>query len=227
MVIFDQEDLIRQDAEKMRRKQYVYANDNEEPTKEKTFFSSKRKEKKPKLKKARKVAKTFLDITSIRDIAENGAFILENGFMDMEQIQNSDLKYVSEGEAETLIDRLSTFFKLYKYDFIFMGMNYPTYTSSQQQYWHTILKKKRKEFGNDYFLIPSIKQKIQKLIDVEKEDSDQEYYIIYFAVDEKDYKEKRKLIRQHLNVKRESISIDKKMDILFKIYNQNSKIMNR
>ncbi|MBC1937787.1 hypothetical protein HCA69_15565 [Listeria grandensis] len=222
MAIFDQEDLIKQDAKKMnQRVSGAYLNELDEVP------EGKRKKPKQKKEKKTKFKGSFLAITPLRDIAANGAFILENGFLDIEQVQSYDLKYVSEEEGWGLTEDLATFLKVYKDDMKFMGMNYPTYTSSQQQYWHNRYKKAKQKYGDDYFLLPSMRQRINRLVRVEKEDADQEFYLIYFSEDEKDYKAKRNLIRQRLTTKKEELTVEKKIDILFKLYNPNSKILTR
>ncbi|MBC1228812.1 hypothetical protein, partial [Listeria booriae] len=170
MAIFDQEDLIKQDAKKMqKRTSGAYLEDIDDVP------VSKRKKPKQKKQKKTKFKGSFLQITPLRDIAANGAFILENGFLDIEQVQSYDLKYVSEEEGWGLTEDFATFLKVYKDDAKFMGMNYPTYTSSQQQYWHNRYKKAKQQYGDDYFLLPSMRQRIHRLVQVEKEDADQEF----------------------------------------------------
>lgn len=177
-------------------------------------------EKKRLLKEDKKVYSETKEKLEIISMTEEGYFKTKTGFLDIFQIESMDIKGMNEIEARTVILSFAYMLKIYNEDLKIISMNYPTNTKTQQAY----LEKKIKECTNKdylYFLEKSLKQ----LRLVEKVRSDREFYCMIFAKDEKEMRDNREnILSNSKSIGVYAIETEKKINILRKLNNMNSKV---
>ncbi|MGL5751366.1 MAG: hypothetical protein ACRCXT_12610 [Paraclostridium sp.] len=186
------------------------------------FKKNKELDEKTLLKKeAKKVNKSILDIMPIKDIGEDDFFETEYGYMNIYQIETKDVYSLNNDEVFKHVSDFSSFIRVYKDDFKILCMQYPINTKAQQDY----LIGKLNKCQNDkqiYFL----EKRIKELKFLEKYRFNKEFYIFIYAKDNKTKFEKEDLLfrvsNSSLNIKK--LSVAKKVNILFKLNNQNSTI---
>ena len=177
-------------------------------------------EKKRLLKEDKKVYSETKEKLEILSMTEEGYFKTKTGFLDIFQIESMDIKGMNEIEARTVILSFAYMLKVYNEDLKIISMNYPTNTKIQQAYF----EKKIKECTNKdylYFLEKSLKQ----LRLVEKVRSDREFYCMIFAKDEKEMRDNREnILSNSKSIGVYAIETEKKINILRKLNNMNSKV---
>ncbi|HDR7495342.1 TPA: hypothetical protein QCX40_006112, partial [Bacillus cereus] len=105
-----------------------------------------KKEKEKKVKKAKKkekpphIKKSIAEIIPIIDMTESGVFEFreEQGFVDILQIQGTDIYSLNEEEAEFAIYHLAHYYQSYQESIKIVSMNFPVSTEPQQRF---LLKK--------------------------------------------------------------------------------------
>lgn len=104
-----------------------------------------KKEKEKKVKKAKKkenhlIKKSIAEIIPIIDMTESGVFEFreEQGFVDILQIQGTDIYSMNEEEAEFAIYHLAHYYQSYQESIKIVSMNFPVSTEPQQRF---LLKK--------------------------------------------------------------------------------------
>ena len=144
-------------------------------------------------------------------------YMNDKSYVDIMQIVTKDLISASESEIEFDMLQFEKFYKMYAADCKIIGINFPTDTKRQQQYFQ------HKINTTDNPLFKEILQtKYDELVDVNLYYTDREYYLMIFCPSYEKYLEARNIITVTLkNVGLISdISVEKKIMILTKLCNK-------
>ena len=146
---------------------------------------------------------------------DKGLFLMrDNSYMDIFRLVTKDLISASESEIELDMLQFEKFYKMYAVDCKMIGINFPTDTKRQQQYYQ------RKIDSTDNPLFRRFLQtKYEELVDVNLYCTDREYYLMIFSESYEKYLEAKSIIAVTLKNAdlAEEISIDKKISILAKL----------
>ena len=149
---------------------------------------------------------------------DKGLFLMrDNSYMDIFRIITKDLISASESEIEFDMLQFEKFYKMYAADCKIIGINFPTDTKRQQQYFQ------HKINTTDNPLFKEILQtKYEELVDVNLYYTDREYYLMIFCPSYEKYLEARNIITVTLkNVGLISdIDTEKKIRIITKLCNK-------
>ena len=149
---------------------------------------------------------------------DKGLFCMSDGsYMDIFRIVTKDLISAAESEIELDMLQWEKFYKMYAADCKIIGINFPTDTKRQQQYYQ------HKIHTADNPLFKEVLQtKYEELVDVNLYYTDREYYLMIFCPSYEKYLEARNIITVTLkNVGLISdISVKKKIMILTKLCNK-------
>ncbi|RGX06270.1 hypothetical protein [Paraclostridium sordellii] len=179
-----------------------------------------KEEKKALKKELKELNKSIIDIFPIVDYEES-FFKTTYGYMNIYQIQSKEVYSLNEKEQEKHICDFSNFLRLYADDFKIICMQFPVNTYLQQEN----IRKKLKTATHPkhkYFL----NKRLNELVFLEKHRYNKEFFIMIFSNNLKDMKEKEHLLFRLSNesIQINNIDYNKKIKILFKLSNQNSKI---
>ena len=168
--------------------------------------------KKNQIKKA-PITRTLLDVFPIRDY-RNDPFVTEDGcLIDLFQIRGRSYYNASAEEVEGLVERLTYFFRMYKPDLKFVGMNYPTNTKNQQAF--LTYKKQQPELAQYEDLI---NEKLATLQYLEENTTDREAFVFVFADSNAQYESLCGLLqRSDFHVMK--VDREKKENIIFQLNN--------
>lgn len=185
--------------------------------KERTTKKAKKKEKPPHIKKS------IAEVIPIIDITESGVFEFreEQGFVDILQIQGTDIYSMNEEEAEYAIYYLAHYYQSYQESIKIVSMNFPVSTEQQQRF----LLKKIETCQNplyERFLV----QKLKELQYLEWGRTNREYFLFVYGENEFVVKERVESSKRYLQrcIPLLEMEEEKKIEILYKLHNQNSKI---
>lgn len=185
--------------------------------KEWTTKKAKKKEKPPHIKKS------IAEVIPIIDITESGVFEFreEQGFVDILQIQGTDIYSMNEEEAEYAIYYLAHYYQSYQESIKIVSMNFPVSTEQQQRF----LLKKIETCQNplyERFLV----QKLKELQYLEWGRTNREYFLFVYGENEFVVKERVESSKRYLQrcIPLLDMEEEKKIEILYKLHNQNSKI---
>lgn len=184
------------------------------------------KEEKQKIKEAKKEAKKIvhsnLEIVPILDYREDGILITKDGFIEIYQIASKDIYALNDEEARIHMYYFTRFLRSYIDDIKLVCMNFPVNTYKQQKY----IKKKINETDNELYK-QFLNQKLLEFEFLENHRSNKEYFIMIFIKKEKDINEKISSIKRSQNIamKFKEIDKEKKTQILFKLNNPNTKLI--
>ncbi|MEK4660176.1 MULTISPECIES: hypothetical protein [Bacillus] len=185
--------------------------------KEKKRKKSKKKEKPPHIKKS------IAEVIPIIDMTESGVFEFreEQGFVDILQIQGTDIYSMNEEEAEYAIYHLAHYYQSYQESIKIVSMNFPVSTEPQQRF----LLKKIETCQNplyERFLV----QKLKELQYLEWGRTNREYFLFVYGENEFVVKERVESSKRYLQrcIPLLEMEEEKKIEILYKLHNQNSKI---
>lgn len=187
----------------------------EEKTKEKKELKEKKKESKNTLISNREVL-PFLDVD------EDNFFVTKQGFLNLYQVKTRDVSNLSEYETMLYIYNFIHFLRNYIDDFKIIAMNFPVNTVKQQEY----LNKKLEETDNPKY-IGFLEEKLNELKFLETHRNNKEFFLMVFMKNEVD---KENLLNklnhmQNVSITLKNINLEKKMKILFKLNNMNTKLM--
>lgn len=176
--------------------------------------------KKVKPKQSQRIPKTVLDSFPIRDYdTQNNYFITdENQIIDIFQVRGKCLYNASDAEIESQIETLAYFYRRYKADIKFIGMNYPTNTKNQQAFLTYMQKRPELERYEDI-----INAKLESLQYLEQHTTDREAFIMIFAKNENHYSTIYDLLNRS-GIRIDRISREKKENIIFQLNNMNKMV---
>ncbi|WP_338631280.1 hypothetical protein [Clostridium baratii] len=184
---------------------------------EKKAEKLKKKKEKEELRKVHHTTKELLPLCSL---TENENSKCKEEYLDIFQIESMDINAMNDYDVRGYILSLTNLFKLYLDDIKIISMNFPANTQVQQNY----VSKKIKECKNEVHL-KFLKERLRQLEAIERIRTNREYYImIYGATEEELEKNKATLISSSASIKINEIGTEKKIKILKKLNNMNSKI---
>ncbi|HBF5866243.1 hypothetical protein KGF43_15560 [Clostridioides sp. ZZV14-6044] len=180
------------------------------------------KQEKKELKNInKKINKDVIELLPFLDVTEKEAFETKDGVMDILQISTCDIYTLNTKEINAHIYTFATFLRTYQDDIKIISMNFPVNTFIQQQYFKRVIEKTT----NPTYL-HFLKIKLDQLERIEFNRENKEFYIFIYASNEKEMDDKINLIFRLSagKFKFSKIDLDKKIKILFKLSNQNTKI---
>lgn len=165
-----------------------------------------------------KITRTLLDVFPIRDYQNNYFLTDDNQIIDIFQIRGKSYYNASDEEIEAMVETLSVFFRLYKADLKFIGMNYPTNTKNQQAF----LTFKQQQPGLEKYE-KIINEKLATLQYLEEKTTDREAFLMIFAKNDNHYDTLCNLINRS-GLHAISIDREKKENIIFQLNNMNKQM---
>ena len=194
---------------------------------EKKIKKEEKKQKKLELKEIRKANKDVLastkELLGFIDVDDDDSIIMKNGYLDIFQIDSKDIYSLTDVETTMNIYNFIAFLRSYQFDIKLITMNFPVNTLKQKEF----IKKKIKECDNEKYYYELIEE-LEQLVYLESTRQNREFYIMIFIKDteEKD-SIKRTLFRsQNIAVQLIPLTVEKKLKILFKLNNPNTKLIN-
>ena len=217
---------------KNKKKHHPFFKENS-PEKMALFDERKTAEKKKKQislkanKKKREVAiPSIAEILPIQDMTEEGSFHLqgEMGYMDVMQLQSKDIYSPSTQETEYDIMKMAKFFQSYAPDIKIVSMNFPVNMKKQLDAINYKIAQNKAPLY-ERFLI----RKREELQFLETYRTNREFYLFIYATSPKQLAEYRNNCRRYLGRVAPIMELtdEKKLDLLYKLYNQNSKLEKR
>ncbi|HEK5054504.1 TPA: hypothetical protein SOL97_003295 [Clostridioides difficile] len=187
---------------------------------EKAFLKA---EKKKKRKVEKNIAKIVSDLIPILDMnVESESIITNYGCMDIFQISSKDIYSLNEDESNAHIANFARFLRTYQAPVKFVIMNFPIETTTQQEF---LIKQIKKCENETYEIL--LREKLGQLMYLERDKTNKEFFMFIYAENEKQRYEKEHMILRISNkfLEFKKISPEKKKKILFKLGNQNTKII--
>ena len=194
---------------------------------EKKIKKEEKKQKKLELKEIRKANKDVLastkDLLGFVDVDDDDSIIMKNGYLDIFQIDSKDIYSLTDVETTLNIYNFIAFLRSYPFDIKLITMNFPVITLKQQEF----IKKKIKECDNKKYYYELIEE-LEQLVYLESTRQNREFYIMIFIKDTEEKESiKRTLFRsQNIAVQLIPLTVEKKLKILFKLNNPNTKLIN-
>ena len=194
---------------------------------EKKIKKEEKKQKKLELKEIRKANKDVLastkDLLGFVDVDDDDSIIMKNGYLDIFQIDSKDIYSLTDVETTLNIYNFIAFLRSYPFDIKLITMNFPVNTLKQQEF----IKKKIKECDNKKYYYELIEE-LEQLVYLESTRQNREFYIMIFIKDTEEKESiKRTLFRsQNVAVQLIPLTVEKKLKILFKLNNPNTKLIN-
>lgn len=181
----------------------------------------KKAEKKALREELRNVEKSVVDLIPLLDMEYDEYFRTTYGYMNIFQIDSKDVYSLNQDEIERHIHDFANFLKLYQDDIKIVCMQFPVNTEIQQA---NILKKMSTSEIPMYHHF--LQKRLNELRYLEQNRYNKEYFLFIYAKNLNGIKEREELIFRisNENVRFKKIDSDKKLKILFKLANQNSKI---
>lgn len=193
---------------------------------EKKIKKEEKKQKKLELKEIRKGNKDVLastkELLGFVDVDDDDSIIMKNGYLDIFQIDSKDIYSLTDVETTMNIYNFIAFLRSYPFDIKLITMNFPVNTLKQQEF----IKKKIKECDNEKYYYELIEE-LEQLVYLESTRQNREFYIMIFIKDTEEKESiKRTLFRsQNIAVQLIPLDLEKKLKILFKLNNPNTKLM--
>ena len=140
--------------------------------------------------------------------------------IDIYQIPSFDILSMNIYEAKGGILAFTKLLKMYKSNLKIIAMNFPTNTQVQKDFIRRMINSCNDEVREEW-----LEKEYRRLEAIEVLRSDREYYCMIFAEDEKDFENKKDLLlRCSKNLGLMNIDCEKKLKIMYKLNNMNSKI---
>lgn len=195
---------------------------------EKKIKKEEKKQKKLELKEIRKANKDVLASTKellgfINVDDDDDSIRMNNGYIDIFQIDSKDIYSLTDVEITMNVYNFIAFLRAYPFDIKLITMNFPVNTLKQQEF----IKKKIKECDNEKYYYELIEE-LEQLVRLEATKQNREFYMMIFIKDTEDKESiKRTLFRsQNIAVQLMPLPLEKKLKILFKLNNINTKLIN-
>lgn len=194
---------------------------------EKKIKKEQKKQKKLELKEIRKANKDVLastkELLGVVDVDDDDSIIMKNGYLDIFQIDSKDIYSLTDVETTMNIYNFIAFLRSYPFDIKLITMNFPVNTLKQQEF----IKKKIKECDNKKYYYELIEE-LEQLVYLESTRQNREFYIMIFIKDTEEKESiKRTLFRsQNIAIQLIPLTVEKKLKILFKLNNPNTKLVN-
>ena len=180
--------------------------------------SIKKNGKKIKKKKQTPQQKTIAEVLSIVDEYNSDVFITKNEqYMDFVGINCKDLENASDDEVIYDLINLTKMNKSYDKCYKIIGINFPTNTKSQQLFYRNLIAKTVDDNLRQIQI-----EKYNELVDIEKNNTDREYYFMIWGETYEDVIANRNLILRMLKPSKlaRELSFSEKLQLLFKLTNK-------
>lgn len=167
------------------------------------------------------VSKTTVDLLPFVGIEKNIFYMRDNTYMDIFKFTTKDLISASASELDFDMIQFERFYKMYSPDCKIVGINFPTDTKKQQQYYlHKI-----NDTDNPLFK-EILQTKYEELVDVNTYCTDREYYLMIFCTTYEKYLEAKNIILVTLGNTNliSEISLERKIDVVTKMCNKATSI---
>ncbi|MDZ4994440.1 hypothetical protein GNF80_15945 [Clostridium perfringens] len=193
---------------------------------EKLKLRQEKKEKRKEQKELKKEMKNTLPSTRkvlpFADIDEDDVFITKQGYLDIYQINTRDTTNLSDNERKVYVYSFIAFLRNFVEDFKIIIMNFPVNTVKQQEY----IEGRIADCKNEIF-INYLEEELEKLRFMEKHRNNKEFFLMVFMKNknEKDNMMKKIELVQNVAVPLRQLDLEKKIKILFKLNNMNTKLM--
>lgn len=172
--------------------------------------------------KTPKIKPSITDVLPIIDMTGNGYIELKSNqsYFDILQIESKDIYSANEDEKEGDMADLSYVYQAYPYDIKIIPMNFPVNTETQKDYYKKLITNCKVDS-----YIPHLEDKLRELEYLENNRTNREYFLLVYADTEYDLKDRINMISRLLSKSNPIIflSEDKKIKILNKLYNMNTK----
>lgn len=184
------------------------------------FFLKNKKAKKKVERKSHVLRKTpmimpFIDITDEYIVMKKGYF------MDIFQIMPSDLHSLTDNDITVKLLENARFYRSFSSQHKVVGLNFPANTEKQRLYWE-----RKKEKTTDPLRLRFINRKLFELEFLERERTNREFFLFIYAKSTQTLEDEKKQVvrgmRQSFPL--QTLTKEKKQDILFMMSNQNSKL---
>lgn len=169
-----------------------------------------------------KIKPKITEVLPIEDITGNGYFELKDnqGYFEISQIESKDVYSASEGEKENDMASLSYIYQAYPHDIKIIPMNFPVNTEVQKSYYLKLISNCKVES-----YLPHLEDKLRELEHLESHRTNREYYLFIYADTEYDLSDRIHFLSRLFSKSNPLVYLneDKKVKILNKLYNMNTK----
>lgn len=210
-------------TEEKSRPKTVFVERSKKNSDESSIFDERKLKKVQQVRERKiKIKSSIADIIPIVDMTANGYFELRDGhgYMEILQLTSKDIYSLNEDDKNHDIYSFAFFLQSYLDDFKIVPLNFPVDTSMQQRF----IQRKIERAKNPIY-IPFLQKKLQELQYIESNRTNREYYLFVYADNEYTLISKvnqiERLLQRTLPIIR--LSEDKKINILYKLFNLNSK----
>lgn len=192
---------------------------------EKKAVTSKQKVLKEKKKINQKLSYSIVDLMNERDITDEGYVVLSDGnYAEILQIEGKDVHSRNEEETAIDISALAQFYRSHHQGVKIISMNFPVNTTIQKNHVNKLIEK----CDNEKFL-KQLHRKKSELETIESKRNNREYFLELFSNSKETLESKvinaKRILSRSLMI--HEININKKIDLLYKLNNLNSKVENR
>lgn len=209
------------DIEVVKKEQKVKFS-KEEKLKIKQEKKAKRQEQKELKKEMKNTLPSTRKVLPFIDIDEDDVFITKQGYLDIYQINTRDTSNLSEDERKVYVYSFIAFLRNFVEDFKIIIMNFPVNTVKQQEYIEGRIANCKNEIYMNY-----LEEELEKLKFMEKHRNNKEFFLMVFMKNENERDNMMKKIElvQNIAVPLRQLDLEKKIKILFKLNNMNTKLM--
>ena len=172
-------------------------------------------------KSKKPVQKSTLDLLPFVCIDKGIFYMRDKSYMDIFQITTKDLIAAPDSDVEFDMLQFEKFYKMYAADCKIIGINFPTDTAPQQQYYQHLIGRTENPVFRDY-----LQQKYEELVDINLNFTDREYYLMIFAPTYEKYIEAKNIIKvtlEYTGLLKET-DVDRKIKIITKLCNKSTSI---
>lgn len=209
------------DIEVVKKEQKVKLS-KEKKLKIKQEKKAKRQEQKELKKEMKNTLPSTRKVLPFIDIDEDDVFITKQGYLDIYQINTRDTSNLSEDERKVYVYSFIAFLRNFVEDFKIIIMNFPVNTVKQQEYIEGRIANCKNEIYMNY-----LEEELEKLKFMEKHRNNKEFFLMVFMKNENERDNMMKKIElvQNIAVPLRQLDLEKKIKILFKLNNMNTKLM--
>lgn len=209
------------DIEVVKKEQKVKLS-KEEKLKLRQEKKENRKEQKELKKEMKNTLPSTRKVLPFADIDEDDVFITKQGYLDIYQINTRDTSNLSDDERKVYVYSFIAFLRNFVEDFKIIIMNFPVNTVKQQEYIEGRIADCKDEIFINY-----LEEELEKLRFMEKHRNNKEFFLMVFMKNknEKDNMTKKVELVQNIAVPLRQLDLEKKIKILFKLNNMNTKLM--
>lgn len=194
---------------------------DEEELEEEESESEVPEKKKKKSKKEKKIDKNILKVMNIAEFTKSGSLKTKEGYLDILEVEGKDIFALKDDEIHRDISVFHSFYKVTGADMKIVTMKFPVNTETQKSYVVYKIDSTDNPIHKKF-----LKSKLAELEYLERNRSNKEHYLFMFSEKEDNLRSSIKtairVLQNSINLK--ELSHSKKLIILKKLYNQNSKI---